>query len=93
MIGCPQLHTTTASGNHPATVAMETKSRLALPFKLPLAMRVTHQSPEVLTLTLGGQDEHFGAPVSLVGHVGMVCLLQDAIQANQVSALYSPGQS
>ncbi|KAK2169991.1 hypothetical protein LSH36_5g09019 [Paralvinella palmiformis] len=91
VIGCPQLHTTTASGNHPATVAMETKSRLALPFKLPLAMRVTHQSPEVLTLTLGGQDEHFGAPVSLVGHVGMVCLLQDAIQANQVSALYSPG--
>ena len=93
MIGCPQLHTSTGSGNQSASVAMETRARLSLPIKFPFSMKVTHQSPDVTTLTLGSQDEHFGVPVSLVGHVGTVCLLQDAIQASHVAALHLPGET
>ena len=80
-----------------ASAVPESKSRLSslMSFRLPIPNPIkgsSSQSPEVVTMNLGTQDDHFGMPVCFRGQLGSVCVFAEALQPSQVKSLYTYGK-
>lgn len=59
-------------------------------FTLPLRTSAP-LDPNVMSMPGGMQDTVWGAPTSLKGQVGLVCLFHEALAAQQVKTLYDAG--
>ena len=72
-----------------------TESKMKFPsmnLKLPFQGQNKAQTDiTVNSIAMGTQDETWGSPVSLQGHLGYVCIFHEAIQLGQVQSLHNLG--
>ena len=73
-----------------------TESKMKFPsmnLKLPFQGQNKAQTDiTVNSIAMGTQDETWGSPVSLQGHLGYVCIFHEAIQLGQVQSLHNLGR-
>ncbi len=95
---CPSPVSNIGEPSSSGTPANAPRSRLSVPGLLSKVLPFTttrlseaQQSAGVSVLPVGSQDQHFGAPISLSGQLGYVCVFHDALQANQIKTLFDCG--
>ena len=49
-------------------------------------------SPHCSTIASGSQDYVWGVPTSLQGQLGPVCVFNESLQENQITALHAAGK-